>query len=82
MFESNIDFEIRFMVDRKIKGASWVTLPKGKYGPRLQANESTCSYNCVIDYKYEYIYTLGKIHLSQNFQKNIVLLLELFVYII
>ena len=51
-FESNIDFEVRFMVDTGIKGASWVTLPKGKYGPRLDKAESTCSYDCVIDYKY------------------------------
>ena len=33
-FESNIDFEVRYMVDQKIKGASWITLPKGKYGNR------------------------------------------------
>jgi len=50
LFESNIDFEIRFMVDQKIKGASWITLPKGKWGPREKI-ETTCSIECTIDYK-------------------------------
>ena len=50
-FESNIDFEVRFMVDRKIKGASWLTLPGGKYGDRL-IKETTCSYECTIDYRH------------------------------
>jgi DNA polymerase delta subunit 1 len=30
-FESNIDFEIRFMVDTKVVGCNWIELPKGTY---------------------------------------------------
>ena len=36
LFESNIDYEIRFMVDCKIRGASWMTIPAGKHGKRNQ----------------------------------------------
>ena len=49
-FESNIDYEIRYMVDCKVRGASWITIPKGKHGARLQ-KETTCSYECTVDYK-------------------------------
>ena len=34
MFESHIDYEVRFMVDCKVRGASWVTVPHGKYQRR------------------------------------------------
>ncbi|OXA50987.1 DNA polymerase delta catalytic subunit [Folsomia candida] len=30
-FESNLDFESRFMVDRNVVGCNWVELPAGKY---------------------------------------------------
>lgn len=30
-YESNIDFEIRFMVDSDVVGCNWIELPKGKY---------------------------------------------------
>jgi DNA polymerase delta subunit 1 len=30
-FESNVDFESRFMVDRDIVGCNWIELPAGKY---------------------------------------------------
>jgi len=30
-FESNIDFEIRFMADRDIVGCGWLEAQKGKY---------------------------------------------------
>lgn len=33
-FESNIDFEIRFMVDAKVVGCNWITIPAGKYKVR------------------------------------------------
>ena len=49
-FESNIDYEIRYMVDCKVRGASWITIPKGKHGARLQ-KETTCSYECTVDYR-------------------------------
>lgn len=30
-FETNIDFEIRFMTDHNLVGCAWVTLPSKKY---------------------------------------------------
>uniref|UniRef100_A0A8C0J1D2 DNA polymerase delta catalytic subunit n=1 Tax=Chelonoidis abingdonii TaxID=106734 RepID=A0A8C0J1D2_CHEAB len=30
-YEANIDFEIRFMVDRDVVGCNWIELPPGKY---------------------------------------------------
>ncbi|XP_074872198.1 DNA polymerase delta catalytic subunit isoform X2 [Carettochelys insculpta] len=30
-YEANIDFEIRFMVDRDVVGCNWIQLPPGKY---------------------------------------------------
>ncbi|KAG1674520.1 DNA polymerase delta catalytic subunit [Nymphon striatum] len=35
-YESNIDFEIRFMVDRGVVGCNWIELPKGTYFVRKQ----------------------------------------------
>ena len=50
MYESNIDYEIRFMVDCKIRGASWLTVPKGKHNAR-EKFETTCTYECTVDYR-------------------------------
>lgn len=36
-FESNIDFEIRFMVDTKVVGCNWVEVPAGAYKVRSGA---------------------------------------------
>ncbi|KAI8481510.1 DNA polymerase delta catalytic subunit [Branchiostoma belcheri] len=33
-FESNVDFEIRFMVDTEVIGCNWIELPPGKYRVR------------------------------------------------
>src|SRR5204863_3492414 len=30
-FESNIDFDIRFMVDTEVVGCNWIELPAGNY---------------------------------------------------
>lgn len=49
-FESNIDYEIRFMVDCKVRGASWITIPAGKHAHRLKF-ETTCAYECTVDYR-------------------------------
>ncbi|KAK7098957.1 DNA polymerase delta catalytic subunit-like [Littorina saxatilis] len=35
-YESNIDFEIRFMVDCNVVGCNWIQLPAGKYRVRQQ----------------------------------------------
>ncbi|KAJ6654838.1 hypothetical protein lerEdw1_006527 [Lerista edwardsae] len=37
-YEANIDFEIRFMVDRDVVGCNWIELPAGKY--RLRPEQS------------------------------------------
>lgn len=33
-YESNMDFETRFMVDRDVVGCNWIELPAGKYTVR------------------------------------------------
>lgn len=38
-YESNIDFEIRFMVDSDVVGCNWIELPKGKY--HIRRKEAT-----------------------------------------
>ncbi|XP_039365886.1 DNA polymerase delta catalytic subunit isoform X2 [Mauremys reevesii] len=38
-YEANIDFEIRFMVDRDVVGCNWIELPPGKY--RLRPEQLT-----------------------------------------
>ncbi|XP_061445561.1 DNA polymerase delta catalytic subunit isoform X1 [Rhineura floridana] len=42
-YESNIDFEIRFMVDQDVVGCNWIELPAGKYRLRQEqpAGESS-----------------------------------------
>lgn len=39
-YESNIDFEIRFMVDSGVVGCCWVEVPAGKYHLRDKENSS------------------------------------------
>ena len=36
MYESHIDYEVRFMVDCKVRGASWITVPKGMFHERMR----------------------------------------------
>ena len=38
VFETNIEYEIRFMVDNKVLGCNWIELPPGKY--RLRGGAS------------------------------------------
>uniref|UniRef100_UPI00358E14AD DNA polymerase delta catalytic subunit isoform X1 n=1 Tax=Myxine glutinosa TaxID=7769 RepID=UPI00358E14AD len=35
-YESNVEFEIRFMVDRDVVGCNWIELPAGKYQLRQE----------------------------------------------
>ncbi|XP_052797645.1 DNA polymerase delta catalytic subunit-like [Mya arenaria] len=37
-YETNIDFEIRFMVDSNVVGCNWIELPAGKYHMREKEN--------------------------------------------
>lgn len=48
----NINYLLRMMIDCKITGMSWITLPKGKYtlvDPKLKV--STCQIECSVDYR-------------------------------
>ncbi|KAJ8024189.1 DNA polymerase delta catalytic subunit [Holothuria leucospilota] len=45
-YESNIDFEIRFMVDTKVVGCNWIELPAGDY--RLRSSDTKVSH-CQIE---------------------------------
>jgi DNA polymerase delta subunit 1 len=40
-FESNINFVLRFMNDRRITGCSWVTVPAGRYQLRTGKEKRT-----------------------------------------
>lgn len=47
----NINYLLRMMIDCKITGMSWITLPRGKYtlvDPNLKV--STCQIECSVDY--------------------------------
>ncbi|XP_042775245.1 DNA polymerase delta catalytic subunit isoform X1 [Panthera uncia] len=41
-YETNVDFEIRFMVDTDIVGCNWLELPAGKYLLRLEGKATHC----------------------------------------
>ena len=41
-FESNIDFEIRFMADTNVVGCNWIELPTGKYRVRKEEKSRWC----------------------------------------
>ncbi|CAR66020.1 DEHA2G22308p [Debaryomyces hansenii CBS767] len=48
----NINYLLRLMVDCKITGMSWITLPKGKYEiVESFVQISTCQIECSIDYR-------------------------------
>lgn len=44
-YEANIDFEIRFMVDRDVVGCNWIELPAGKYRLRPDPSGSSSKEN-------------------------------------
>jgi len=51
LFESNIEYEIRFMTDNKVYGCSWVELPPGTYKLREKQDfQSLCQIECDINY--------------------------------
>ncbi|KAK6205269.1 DNA polymerase delta catalytic subunit [Scheffersomyces amazonensis] len=48
----NINYVLRLMIDCKITGMSWITLPKGKYSLIEEDSRiSTCQIECCINYK-------------------------------
>ncbi|CAI8054471.1 DNA polymerase delta catalytic subunit [Geodia barretti] len=46
VYEANIDFEVRFMVDTGVVGCSWIELPAGKY--RFRNQSQTCGTGTLI----------------------------------
>ena len=52
IFESNLDFVLRFMVDMKIVGMNWIGLPADSYDIHLQ-DPSHCQYE--VDVRYDQI---------------------------
>ncbi|KAK6454201.1 DNA polymerase delta catalytic subunit [Scheffersomyces xylosifermentans] len=46
----NINYLLRLMIDCKITGMSWITLPKGKYS-LVKNKTSTCQIECNVNYK-------------------------------
>jgi len=51
VFESNIDFDVRFMVDTKVVGCNWIEIPAGKYTIRTGRDiQSRCQYEVDINW--------------------------------
>lgn len=48
-YESNIDFDIRFMVDTGVVGCSWIELPAGQYRQRTRLGTPTIESRCQIE---------------------------------
>lgn len=40
-YESNIDFEIRFMVDRHVVGCCWIEIPPNQWKKRLDKDQDS-----------------------------------------
>ncbi|XP_058461751.1 DNA polymerase delta catalytic subunit [Malaya genurostris] len=49
VYESNIDFDIRFMVDRNVVGCSWIELPPGKWRMRQKGKTPAPKTRCQIE---------------------------------
>lgn len=41
-YETNLEFNIRFMVDANVVGCNWLELPAGKYQVRKANRQSSC----------------------------------------
>lgn len=48
-FESNIDFDIRFMVDTNVVGCNWIELPPGTWKPRKKWSSLPPESRCQIE---------------------------------
>ncbi|KAJ0180423.1 hypothetical protein K1T71_003827 [Dendrolimus kikuchii] len=48
-FETNIDFDIRFMVDTSVVGCSWIELPEGKWSLRSKDSQVKPESRCQIE---------------------------------
>ncbi|KAF6018928.1 POLD1 [Bugula neritina] len=52
-FESNVEFEIRFMVDQHVVGCNWIEVPCTKYSLRTVGNGWTSRCQIELDVSYE-----------------------------
>eukprot|EP00667_Euglena_gracilis_P001355 EG_transcript_1356 len=56
-FESNVPFELRYMIDNEYSGAPWVRVPAGRFMPSKQASlcqlEVDVSYDAIVPLKAE-----------------------------
>lgn len=48
-YESNIDFDVRFMVDTKVVGCSWITLPAGTWRLREKGKRPEPESRCQLE---------------------------------
>ncbi|KAK4887632.1 hypothetical protein RN001_003903 [Aquatica leii] len=48
-FESNVDIDLRFMVDTKVLGCSWIELPAGKWFKRTKNSKFSITSRCQIE---------------------------------
>src|SRR5690349_3491889 len=48
-YESNIDFDIRFMVDTKVVGCGWITLPPGTWRMREKGKKPEPESRCQLE---------------------------------
>ena len=53
-FECNVPYVMRYMIDRDITGASWLTLPKGTY--RLRRTESEKGTHCQVSFIHSFFF--------------------------
>uniref|UniRef100_A0A8D8ACP3 DNA polymerase n=1 Tax=Culex pipiens TaxID=7175 RepID=A0A8D8ACP3_CULPI len=49
VYESNIDFDIRFMVDTNVVGCSWIEIPEGKWRIRRKGKGLALETRCQIE---------------------------------
>eukprot|EP00957_Ditylum_brightwellii_P175949 13397639-Ditylum_brightwellii.AAC.1 len=54
-FECNVPFVLRFMIDRSITGAGWLTLPKGTYKIRTDEKKKLTHCQLEVDISYDEI---------------------------
>lgn len=48
-YETNIDFDIRFMVDTSVVGCSWIEIPAGKWSMRSKKSDRKPTTRCQIE---------------------------------
>jgi DNA polymerase delta subunit 1 len=48
-YESNVDFEIRFMCDMNVVGCNWIGIPARKYSIHSNSGQNSCVTRCQIE---------------------------------